>query len=933
VEKTRSLLFSMMLFFLAPLPAPVLGQFGIDVRVSNTTLLIENLPSGIPGSMQVARVFDQLNFIFPVLLIEIPDQSGRLALVEKTGRIYVFPKITNPGPGDVTLFLDISGRVVSRGEQGLLGLAFDPDYASTGEFYVYYSWNASDPGTSRVSRFTNPTPSGNSADAFSEEILLELPQPFTNHNAGMLTFGPDNMLYIALGDGGSGGDPLDNGQDTTTLFGSILRIDVNSTPDPGLNYQVPVDNPFYVSGPAGPLTRKEIYAYGFRNPWRFSFDAVNGFLLAGDVGQNTREEIDAVYAGGNYGWRVMEGTLCFASQTCDQTGLIPPLADYGRTDGSSVTGGYVYFGSQVPDLYGMYIYGDYASGRIWGLRYDGLSVQGPFVLVDASGLNISSFGQDSSGEVYILDLTGGGIFVLRPSSPPGSSSFPTRLSDIPALLNAGGGVDQTNNGIIPYTPSAKLWSDGVLKERFIALPDLTQIGYREDTGWDFPEQSAIIKNFIMPMDERNPSGTAKRIETRMLYRKNGQWHGFSYEWDAYEQNGFLLGSDKTKRYTITDKNGRPVTIDYLFPSRSQCIQCHTSAANGVLGLNTPQMNTDLLYPASGVKDNQLRTYDHIELFMPPSLPDVPDNLPRMPDPADTDASFQDRARAYLSANCSMCHRPGGTAPTNLDLRWGITNQQMNAVNIAPGNGDFGISNARIISSTNVYSSILLYRMGLRDRLYQMPPLATSRVDSEGYNLIHNWILSFQGPSASTHHATEVSNTSAVLNAAINPRGIDTNYYFEYWIDPQFKTSTPVESAGFGLNPIAVNESIPGLLTDTKYHFQVRAENNAAAVTGGIKSFTTRILYVQAPPGDCGGNTPCFSTISDALDSLQQGQDTVILIDDQVYTENVFIENNHFVTFIGGWDSAFSNYQGTTKINGTIYIHSGSALSLEGAVIE
>lgn len=284
--------------------------------------------------------------------------------------------------------------------------------------------------------------------------------------------------------------------------------------------------------------------------------------------------------------------------------------------------------------------------------------------MESSGLNISSFGQDDSGEVYVLDIFGGGIYVLRPVT--GGGDFPTRLSDMPALLQAGLGNDQTQSGIIPYAPSAQLWSDGALKERFMALPHLTQGGYQASVGWDFPENAVLIKNFLIPADERNPA-TAQCVETRMLYRKNAQWHGFSYEWNDARTDANLLWTAKRKAFTLIDKSGTSVTFEYLFPSRSQCIQCHTSAANGVLGLHTPQMNTDFSYPASGITDNQLRTYDHIALFRNDApLPDIPENLPRMPDYADVTATVQDRSRAYLASNCSMCHQPGGTAPTSLD---------------------------------------------------------------------------------------------------------------------------------------------------------------------------------------------------------------------------------------------------------------------------
>lgn len=714
--------------------------FGIENRVSNTSLLITDLPAAEPGAMQIERAFPALSFTNPVLIIEMPDESRRLAVVQKNGLIRVFTRAPNPTADDVSTFLDISDRVLDAGEQGLLGLAFDPDYANTGQFYVYYSWSGTDPGTSRISRFTNDNPAQNSVNPDSEKILLKIPQPYTNHNGGMIAFGSDKMLYIGLGDGGSGGDPLNSGQDTTTLLGSILRIDVRAEPDPDLDYRIPTDNPFFNGGPDGGDTRKEIYAYGLRNPWRFSFDALNGYLFAGDVGQNTREEIDVITPGGNFGWRIMEGTLCFNPPQCNPSGLTLPLVDYGRTEGNSVTGGYVYLGDQVASLYGMYIYGDYGSGRIWGLRYDGTNLDGPYTLVSSSGLNISGFGQDASGEVYILDLFSGNVYVLRPVNSGGD--FPTRLSDIPALLAAGSGADQTNQGIIPYEPSAKLWSDGTLKERFIALANLDRIGYRVSGGWDFPENSVVIKNFILPMDERDPINTAKRIETRLLFRKNNQWHGFSYEWNNDETDAQLLWSAKAKTYSIVDTDGQPVTINYLFPSRSQCIQCHTNAANGILGPNTPQMNFNITYPASGVSDNQLRTYDHIGLFSAP-LPDIPAHLPKMPDSNDVSVSWQKRARAYLAANCSMCHQPGGTAPTSLDFRWEVGNSQMRAINVPPGNGDLGIEGALIISTRDIDKSVLLRRIELRDGLFQMPPLGTSRPDQEGIDLIRQWVITLK----------------------------------------------------------------------------------------------------------------------------------------------------------------------------------------------
>ena len=332
-----------------------------------------------------------------VALVDPDDGTGRLFLVLQAGAIMVFPDDQDASSAGV--FLDIRPRVNDRGnEEGLLGLAFDPDYGSSGYFYVYYS--ASNPRRSVVSRFSVSASDPDSADPDSERIVLEVPQPYSNHNGGQIVFGPDGRLYIGLGDGGSRNDPHGNGQDLSTLLGSILRIDVSGLDDVGV-YSIPAGNPF-AGGEAG--ARSEIWAYGLRNPWRFTFDRLTGDLWAGDVGQNRYEEIDVVRPGANYGWNVMEGDECFRPmEGCDRTGLEQPIAVYGRDGGCSVTGGYVYRGARLPSLYGAYVYGDFCSGKIWALRYEDGAVTEHIELVD-SGLSISSFGEDRQGELYILSF-------------------------------------------------------------------------------------------------------------------------------------------------------------------------------------------------------------------------------------------------------------------------------------------------------------------------------------------------------------------------------------------------------------------------------------------------------------------------------------------------------------------------------------------------
>jgi glucose/arabinose dehydrogenase len=332
-----------------------------------------------------------------------PGTSDRIFITEQGGVISVF-SANNSQQADI--FLDITDRVNRGGdEEGLLGLAFAPDYQENGYFYVYYS--AADPRRSVISRFSLDQEDADIADPDSEVIIMEVAQPYSNHNGGQLAFGPDGYLYIGLGDGGSAGDPHGNGQNLGTLLGKILRIDVSGLSGPG-DYEIPADNPFVGIGGA----QEEIWAFGFRNPWRFSFDLDTGLLWAGDVGQGSWEEIDIIAKGANYGWNIMEGFHCYSPSTgCNQSGLTLPIAEYGHSEGRcSVTGGYVYRGDQIPSLQGYYIYGDYCSGDIWALSYNGSDVIENILLVD-SDLNITSFGEDLAGNLYILDRQGG-IYTL-----------------------------------------------------------------------------------------------------------------------------------------------------------------------------------------------------------------------------------------------------------------------------------------------------------------------------------------------------------------------------------------------------------------------------------------------------------------------------------------------------------------------------------------
>ncbi|MBP9074744.1 MAG: PQQ-dependent sugar dehydrogenase, partial [Caldilineaceae bacterium] len=405
------------------------------------------------------------------IAIEQPPGEDRLFVAEQAGRIYIVPMTsTVPITGTVSPpFLDITDRVRCCGEQGLLGMAFPPDYATKGHFYINYTDALSRTVVARFSLLATPgAPGGvnfdpNQADPSSEQQLLVIDQPFQNHNGGQIAFGPDGYLYIGLGDGGSGGDPLGNGQNPGTLLGKILRMDSEGPPDPDLAYAIPPTNPFTQT--VG--TRPEIWATGLRNPWRFSFDPQTGDLFMGDVGQNQVEEINrqpaASLGGENYGWNVMEGTHCYNTADCDPAGLTLPIHDYAHTQGNcSVTGGFVGRNLDQPGLWGRYLFGDYCSGRIWGLTSDLDGWQADLIL--ESGLRISTFGQDQAGRIYVADITGGGIYRLT-TSPVRKSFLPQVMRELatptPTLVPVQWDprLDQRDAALIPAktTPGAPFW--------------------------------------------------------------------------------------------------------------------------------------------------------------------------------------------------------------------------------------------------------------------------------------------------------------------------------------------------------------------------------------------------------------------------------------------------------------------------------------------
>jgi hypothetical protein len=357
-------------------------------------------------SVQLVDAFPSLSFTKPVHLTNSNDATNRIFVVQQNGFIKVFPNDSNVSAMNLKTFLDISNKISSSaGEEGLLGLAFHPFYSSNGYFYVNYT--AANPLRTVISRFKVISNNPDKADSLSEYKILEINQPYSNHNGGTLMFGLDGYLYIGMGDGGSGGDPQNNAQNLQSLLGKMLRININDTT--ALNrYVIPTSNPFY-NNPAQGM--EELFTWGMRNPWKYSQDPVTGLIYAGDVGQNIWEEIDIIQNGKNYGWRIMEGFACYNPATgCDTSGITLPIKVYNHSAGDcSIIGGYVYRGNRRPDLYGAYIYADYCTGKVWMLRYNNGLVTSDSLLID-SPYSISSFGVDQFNELYILGIGNGKIY-------------------------------------------------------------------------------------------------------------------------------------------------------------------------------------------------------------------------------------------------------------------------------------------------------------------------------------------------------------------------------------------------------------------------------------------------------------------------------------------------------------------------------------------
>jgi uncharacterized repeat protein (TIGR03806 family) len=652
-----------------------------------------SVPANAPFPLTAHRVREDVTFDLPTDMAQLPDGSWLV-----TERVGVIRRLELDGAAPPTVFADVEAHVDGEpGDDGLFSLALSPDFATSHELFLSYTAN-DELGYRYVISRARTTDDGAALDVGTLEDVLVLPKDQHWHHGGHLVFGPDRMLYVGIGDGDLG-DPRHRAQDLSYLFGKFLRLDVLG----GRPYLVPDDNPYAFA--AG--VRPEIWATGFRNPWSFSFDRATGELWAGDVGQYEREELDLVVRGGNYGWSIKEGSGCFGAATCDSVGLIDPVYEYVHPEGFAVIGGFVYRGSALPDLVGSYVFGDWGTGIVSGVKRgaDGAIEATP--LAD-TGKSPTSFEEDTAGELYFTDANGG-IYRLQGATP---EPFPTLLSDTGCVDMARLGPTE---GEVPYDVNMELWSEGADKRRWFSLPADGNIQWLADGQWVFPAGSVIVKTFLLG---------ERPIETRLLVNhRQGGWSGYSYAWDA-----------DGKEARLQEGGARDVSygdVTWTFPSRAQCKACHNPAANHVLGLEAPQLNRDFVYP-NGTKVNQLDALRAVGLF--DAAPTAPaSTLPRLPSRGEPDSDAW--SRAYLHANCSICHRANGPTQQTFDVRFDAASTGLCN---APTAGTFGLLAPKIVMPGEPSRSVLLTRMGTKVP-GAMPPLARHAIDGYALGRVTRWV--------------------------------------------------------------------------------------------------------------------------------------------------------------------------------------------------
>jgi glucose/arabinose dehydrogenase len=813
------------------------------------------LPPSPPNSgatFDVEVAYTNLSpFNLPIYMTAHP-LTNAIVLIEKNGRIRMFPNRPNVTDAEVTTILDLSSKVFTVSDSGMTGIAFHPEFgqpASTnrGFIYITYKWRPNpDSGANadysfwRLSRFN--VPDGQfTIDPNSELVMVQQFDQQEFHDAGCMMFGPDGYLYFSCGDEGGADDQYHASQKLNErLMSGIFRIDVNMNPATShpvrrqpfqhpaqpaswplsftTNYYVPNDNPFL--DPGGSVL-EEYFALGLRNPYRFSRDPVTGMIWIGDVGQAAREEVNILRKGANYQWAYMEGTI--PGPLATPTNIIgtpkPPLWEYDHSAGNGcVIGGFIYRGANFPELAGKYIWADNVSGRIWALTVDSntnvVSVDQIATMPSGSVYGgTSSCGLDQNGEIYFVKIGGvgaGRIYKIKriTASVPEPAALLSQLGVFTNLATLA-----PTNTLIPYTINSPFWSDRAVKQRWLAIPNdgsynssTEQIVFSPTNSWQFPTGTVLIKQFLLPINDTNTT-LLKRLETRFIVLDNsGGVYGVTYKWRDDDSDADLLLTGTSQDYLVTGANGVTRTQTWIFPSRQDCLTCHNANAGYVLGVRTHQMNCSQSYPQTGTTDNQLRALGHVGLlgtnYSEAALPAYLQSCSI----TNTGFSLETRVRSYIDSNCSQCHRPGG-AYANFDARF-TTPLDNQGLIYGAVNSFLNDSNDRVVVPGDLTHS-LLYNRANRTDAYEMPPLAKNLVDTNATATIAAWINSLPpgpGVTLTTSASSVLGDFSVTVTFTVPVTGLTSNLF-------TVSNGTITSLSGSGANyTLTVSPGTPGQVT-------------------------------------------------------------------------------------------------------------------------
>ncbi|HZL91790.1 MAG TPA: PQQ-dependent sugar dehydrogenase [Pirellulaceae bacterium] len=769
--------------FVGPKEGAGIKPQGIKAKLPLTTSRVVGSPDP-PLPYRPAKAFPELKLTYPIAVDRIPGMSELFVIAQDAsyGPAELLLVVDDPSESETTSLLKVADGGTAY------GIAFHPKFAENG--YLYVGWNGAikpeEKKRCRITRYKMVCEAPITIDPNSALEIISWESD--GHNGADVTFGLDGMLYVTSGDGTSDSDTNVMGQRLDTLLSKVLRIDVDH-PEGDKPYSIPKDNPFL--GQEGVVP--ETYAYGFRNPWRITTDEKTGHIWVGNNGQDLWEQIYFVRPGDNFGWSVYEGSHPFYLER--KLGPHPhsmPAAEHPHSDARSLTGGVVYYGTKLPELIGAYIYGDHSTGRIWGIRHDGTKVTWHKLLADTP-FNISGFGIDSHGELLVLDHQAGGkggIYHLEPTPiDKNAPHFPRKLSE--SGLFADVAKHAMAPGVIPYSVNSPLWSDGAYKERYIAIPHKEdqdmRIGISTNRGWFFPDDAVLVKSFALEEQPGDPS-TRKWVETRFLVKQQNEWVGYSYTWNDEQTDATLVdaaGADREYSLRVPRSRAHPDGQRkqvWHYPSRVECMVCHSRAANYVLGLSEAQMNKEHDY--GGIVDNQLRVLESLGMLKvdyrgetiaamkdelkaagkedkeidrvidqkikssgqrqspgdTTMLSRLPENYRKLVDPYDANQPLEARAKSYLHANCSHCHVEAGGGNSQMELEFVTPLAKMRLVDVLPVHNKFGIEDARLVAPGHPERSVLLHRVAHRGpNSGGMPQVGTNVVDEAAVKLLREWI--------------------------------------------------------------------------------------------------------------------------------------------------------------------------------------------------